>query len=110
MSDDFRLQEESIRQRNLTDSVIQLKQALEDVYERNYHEAGVIDRGYYTSFNNVLNQWKGVGIFDRFMVSEEEIVDGGNLIKIPVIDLFKNGDNKRIFIISKILKSKYGIN
>lgn len=98
------------RQNLLGENFLDLKKSLEDVYEVNSREAGVIDRGYYTSFQLVLNKWRGSGMFDRFALSEEEIVDGGNLIKIPVVDLFKNGDNKRIFIISNHLKSKYGLN
>lgn len=100
----------SSRQGLLDENFTKLRESLENVYESNSFEAGVIDRGYYSSFNNVLTQWRSSGLYDRFMLSEEQIVDGGTLVKIPVVDLFKNGDNKRIFIISKSLKSKYSIN
>lgn len=100
----------NLRNGILNENLTNLRLILEDSYERDQLEAGVIDRGYYTSFNGVLNKWRSSGEFDRFMLSEEQIVDGSNLVKIPVVDLFKNGDSKRIFIISKSLRNKYGLN
>lgn len=90
------------RQKNLSPELKSLQEELQATYELNYLESGVIDRGYYTSFTKVLDKYKL--FFTKYIISEEEHVDYGVLIKIPIVDIFNNQDNKRIFIFPKIVK------
>lgn len=91
------------RQSLLTPELKVLQSELEVVYENNALESGVIDRGYYTAFNRLLNQYRGVLLLN-FMVSEDEYSYNGTLVKIPVVDVTDmNNNSKRIFILPKFL-------
>ena len=89
------------RQGLLNDDLKSLQSELEMTYERNALESGVIDRGYFTSFNMVLERYRQMRKISQFMVSEEEYVDNGRLVKIPVVDITSGFDNKRLFILPK---------
>lgn len=89
------------RQVLLTPELKALQSELENIYENNSHESGVIDRGYYTAFNSLLNQYRGTLLLN-FMVSEDEYSYDGTLLKIPVVDVTDiNHNSKRIFILNK---------
>jgi hypothetical protein len=89
------------RQSLLSPELKSLQSELEMVYEKNQLESGVIDRGYFTSFNEILDRYRKSKTITRFMVSEEEYVDNGKLFKIPVVDIQDNFDNRRLFILPK---------
>lgn len=94
------------RQSLLAPELKSLQSELEIIYENNAHESGVIDRGYYTSFNNLLSKYRG-NLLLNFMVSEDEYSYNGTLIKIPVVDVTDiNNNNRRIFILTKSLFGK----
>ena len=91
------------RQKMLSPELKGIKNQLEMAYERNALESGVIDRGYFTSFHQILNENRH--IVGRFMVSEEQYTDNRNgmLIKIPVVDVMSMNtmESQRIFILPK---------
>jgi hypothetical protein len=85
------------RQKSLPPELKLLQEELQSAYETNYLESGVIDRGYYTSFNNVLQRFGA-----KYILSEEEYVENGKLIKVPIVDIIGSQDSKRLFILPKI--------
>jgi len=89
------------RQSLLKPELKALQSELEIIYEKNALESGVIDRGYFSSFNLILDRYRESLIISQFMVSEEEYVDNGRLIKIPVVDILTGFDNRRLFILPK---------
>jgi hypothetical protein len=89
------------RQSLLNPELKSLQSELEIIYEKNALESGVIDRGYFSSFNVILDRYQERRIISQFMVSEEEYVDNGKLVKIPVVDIFTGFDNRRLFILPK---------
>ncbi len=94
------------RQSLLSPELKALQSELEIIYQNNSHESGVIDRGYYTSFNNLLSQYRG-SLLLSFMVSEDEYTHDGILVRIPVVDVTDiNNNNRRIFILTESLFGK----
>lgn len=89
------------RQSLLSPELISLQSELEMIYEKNKLESGVIDRGYFTAFNVILDRYRKSRAITHFMISEEEYVDNGKIVKIPVIDIQNDFDNKRLFILPK---------
>lgn len=89
------------RQGLLSPELKSLQSELEMAYEKNALESGVIDRGYFSSFNIILERYRQSRVLNQFMISEEEYVDNGRLIKIPVVDIVSGFDNKRLFILPK---------
>ena len=89
------------RQSLLSPELKSLQSELEMVYEKNALESGVIDRGYFSSFNVILERYRQSRVLSQFMVSEEEYVDNNQLVKIPVVDIVSGFDNKRLFILPK---------
>ena len=89
------------RQSLLSPELKSLQSELEMVYEKNKLESGVIDRGYFTAFNVILERYRQNKTISQFMISEEEYVDNDKLVKIPVVDIQNNFDNRRLFILPK---------
>jgi hypothetical protein len=87
------------RQRLLSVDLKWIKNELEKIYDKMALESGVIDRGYFGSFNDFLSQNRH--IVGRFMVSEEQYTDGtnGQILKVPIVDVMNGVETKRIFII-----------
>jgi hypothetical protein len=95
------LQYVETRNRILTPELRILQSELESVLEKNILEAGVINPGYFSYFVPVLNNWISSKMIERFHVSEDGHQDGltGQSIKIPVVDVFHNNSNYRIFVL-----------
>lgn len=89
------------RQKMLSPELKSLQSELEMIYEKNAMESGVIDRGYFSAFEQLLRQYRDVGKLGQYMITEEEYVSNGNLVKVPVVDLSINRENKRLFILPK---------
>ena len=89
------------RQKILSPELKSLQSELEIVYEKNSMEAGVIDRGYFSAFDQILRNYQEVNKIKQYMFTEEEYVSDGVLVKVPVVDLFTNGESKRLFILPK---------
>ena len=87
------------RQEMLSDELKWIKGELEKIYNRQSLESGVIDRGYFTSFNEFLSQNRH--IVGRYMISEEQYTNGvnGQILKLPVVDVMNGMETKRIFIL-----------
>jgi hypothetical protein len=102
------LQYVEIRNRILTPELRILQSELESVLEKNILEAAVINPGYFSHFVPVLNNYIGNRIIDRFHISEDGHQDGltGQSIKIPVVDVFHNNLNYRIFILPQSFLAK----
>jgi len=90
----------SLKSRNqiLESDIVNLKEDLFVVFSNNT-DAGVVDRGYYTSFNRVLEKYRSFGLISKWMLSEDEYVIDGDLIKIPVVDVTVKTGNRRLFVI-----------
>lgn len=91
------------RNKVLTSELKTLQSELEKVLEKNLLEAGVIDQGYFSYFVPVLNNFISSRIIERYHISEDGHQDGltGQLIKIPVVDVFHNNSSYRVFILPK---------
>jgi hypothetical protein len=102
------LQYVETRNRILTPELRLLQSELESVLQRNILEAGVINPGYFSYFVPVLNHWIASKVIERFHVSEDGHQDGltGKSIKIPVVDVFHNNSNYRIFILPQSFLEK----
>ena len=98
-----------LRQQLLPQELRALQMELQQVYEINKTESGVIDRGYYTAFSGVLERYRMGGLFERWAISEEQHEEGGFLAKIPVIDVIKSNENKRLFVIPQDVKNHLNI-
>lgn len=87
----------SIVQRNLLlpEYLLDIKSQLEIAYDKNALESGVINRGYYEAFSIILRQ-----LNTPFHIQEEQYTHGGRILKIPVVDIFYNNANTRIFILT----------
>lgn len=86
-----------------------LKQQLEKAFDKHMLEAGVINPGYYSHFQSILEQFRSAKIIDRYHIQEEQYDSNGRILKIPVVDLFSTTDNSntRVFILSEaFVKSK----
>ncbi len=96
------------RNRILTPELKLLQSELESIFEKNILEAGVINPGYFSYFVPVLNKYIGTKTIDRFHISEDGHQDGltGQSIKIPVVDVFHNNLNYRIFILPQSFLAK----
>lgn len=90
----------SLKSRNqrLESDIVNLKEDLFVVFSNNT-DAGIVDRGYYTEFNRVLEKYRSFGIISKWMLSEDEYVIDGNLVKIPVVDVTVKTGNQRLFVI-----------
>ena len=83
-----------------------LKFELQICFEKNILQAGVINPGYFSYFLPVLERYKNSNIITKYHLSEEQYTNGltGNLIKVPVVDVFTNPEFpslNRIFITSE---------
>jgi hypothetical protein len=105
------LQYIEVRNRILTPELKTLQSELETVLEKVILEAGVINPGYFSYFVPVLNNWISSKIIERFHISEDGHQDGltGQSIKIPVVDVFHDNSNYRIFVLPQSLLHKNGI-
>lgn len=90
----------SLKSRNqrLESDIVNLKEDLFVVFSNNT-DAGIVDRGYYTAFNRVLEKYRSFGIISKWMLSEDEYVIDGDLVKIPVVDVTVKTGNQRLFVI-----------
>jgi hypothetical protein len=97
------LQYVETRNKILTPELRNLQYELEIVLEKNLLEAGVIDQGYFSYFVPVLNNWISSRVIERYHISEDGHQDGltGQLIKIPVVDVFHRNASYRVFILPK---------
>ena len=91
------------RQKMLSPELVKLQDEIREAYDKNIGDAGVITPGYFDSFYPILENYRFNGIISKYMIYEEEYVNGGRLLKIPVIDLsLKNQHSStRLFILPK---------
>jgi hypothetical protein len=102
------IQRLQLRNKLLSQSLLNLKADLEMVYEKNLLEAGVINPGYFSHFLPVLEDYRNANQIIRYHISEEQYTNSytGELLKIPVIDVSIPEDttaSKRIFILPNSL-------
>ena len=90
-----------IRESMLTPSLKNLKSDLESEYEKQKNAGGVIMPGHFSYLSSILERAKSNRIINEFLITQEEYVSNGNLIKIPVVDVNVDYNNYRIFVISK---------
>ena len=90
-----------IREGLLTPSLKSLQQELESEYDKQKHAGGVVVPGHFSYLSNILERARMRRVISEFMLTQEEYVNDGNLISIPVVDVRVNSNNFRIFIISK---------
>lgn len=86
----------------------ELKSELQNCFEKNILQAGVISPGYFSYFLPVLERYRLSNIITKYHLSEEQYTNGlnGNLVKIPVVDVFTNPEFpslNRIFITSELI-------
>jgi len=79
----------------------ELQKELQSVFQKKILSAGVMQPGYFNDFYPILERYRNSGDISRYMISEEEHTQSGNLYKIPVIDVTKAGEqsNYRIFLL-----------
>jgi len=97
-----------LRNNNLPQVLKDLKLELQICFEKNLLQAGVINPGYFSYFLPILEKYKLGNVITKYHISEEQYANGltGNLIKIPVVDVFTNPDYPsltRIFITSELI-------
>ncbi len=92
----------------LTPELKLIQSELESVLEKYILDAGVINPGYFSYFVPILNKFIGSKIIERFHISEDGHQDGltGQSIKIPVVDVFHNNSNYRIFVLPQSFLAK----
>jgi hypothetical protein len=96
------------RNNNLSQDLKDLKSELQVCFEKNLLQAGVINPGYFSYFLPILESYRTLGIITKYHLSEEQYTNGysGNIVKIPVVDVFTTIDNfttTRIFITSELI-------
>lgn len=92
-----------LRNKNLPDTLRELKNELEVCFSQKIQEAGVINPGYYSYFLPILEKFRTSRILTKFHISEEQYSDSysGNLIKVPCVDVFTSEEqtsSTRLFI------------
>lgn len=102
------IQKLQLRNKLLSESLLNLKNDLEMVYEKNLLEAGVINPGYFSYFLPVLENYRNSNLITRYHISEEQYTNGytGQILKIPVVDVSIPEDttvSKRIFVLPNSL-------
>jgi hypothetical protein len=97
-----------VRNKILTPELKLLQYELEKSLEKNILEAAVINQGYFSHFLPILNNFTSNKIIDRFHISEDGHQDGisGKSLKIPVVDVFHNNANYRIFVLPQSFLQK----
>lgn len=89
------------RNKMLPDELQELQKELQSVFQKKILSAGVMQPGYFNDFYPILERYRNSGHISRYMISEEEHTQAGNLYKIPVIDVTKveEQSNSRIFLL-----------
>lgn len=89
------------RNKMLSIDLQELQKELQSVFQKKILSAGVMQPGYFNDFYPILERYRNSGHISRYMISEEEHTQAGNLYKIPVIDVTKveEQSNSRIFLL-----------
>ena len=89
------------RNKLLTPELQSIQEELQSVFQKKLLSAGVMQPGYFNDFYPILERYRNSGHISRYMISEEEHTQAGNLYKIPVIDVTKveEQSNSRIFLL-----------
>ena len=100
------LQNLESRNKLLSQDLKNLRSNLESIFKERVLEAGVFDRGYYSYFMPVLEEYRQRKTIKGYHITEEEFSDpyNGKVFRIPVVDITQ-GDNPasiRIFITSNV--------
>lgn len=94
-----------LRNQSLKEELKDLKLELQTCFETNLLKAGVINPGYFSYFLPILEKYRNLNIITKYHLSEEEYTNGttGELMKIPVVDVFTYQELNRIFITSELI-------
>jgi len=97
-----------IRNQNIPQPLKDLKSELENSFEKNILEAGVITPGYFSYFTPILEKYKIGKVISRYHISEEQHSNGfsGKILKIPIVDVFTDDLSTRLFIIPNSFLNK----
>jgi hypothetical protein len=93
----------NIKTRNstLSSELLDLKNRLEEEYEKNRYAGGAINPGYFSYLYPILDSAMNSRIISQYHITQEQYENYGNLVEIPIVDVRFNNNNYRLFLISK---------